>query len=240
MAEGEKSFPKIAEGNWWKLRDHFKRRVPAVVTPASLASALDMSEPSARSNIMAPFKKIGIFDEEGKPTDLAYDWRDDTKYPSVCKTILEKLYPREVLDLYHDINQDFSGLSNWFMNYCRCGDPAAKMYSSFYRLLLRADPNEQSTTLAKPNAPKTKKSPKKTKDTKEKLDAGGISPSSPPEEPQEVKKLPDQTSQLSFTALPQLHINIQLHISPETTSDQIDKIFESMARHLKSLSIGKS
>ena len=31
---------------------------------------------------------------------------------------------------------------------------------------------------------------------------------------------------------PGLHIDIQIHISPESTSDQIDKIFESMAKHL--------
>jgi hypothetical protein len=31
---------------------------------------------------------------------------------------------------------------------------------------------------------------------------------------------------------PSLHIDIQVHISPEASLDQIDKIFESMARHL--------
>lgn len=31
---------------------------------------------------------------------------------------------------------------------------------------------------------------------------------------------------------PEVHIDIQIHISPESSSDQIDKIFESMAKHL--------
>jgi hypothetical protein len=31
---------------------------------------------------------------------------------------------------------------------------------------------------------------------------------------------------------PAVHIDIQIHISPESTADQIDKIFESMAKHL--------
>lgn len=31
---------------------------------------------------------------------------------------------------------------------------------------------------------------------------------------------------------PGLHIDIQIHISPESTPEQIDKIFESMAKHL--------
>jgi hypothetical protein len=236
MVESERSFPKIAEGNWWKLRDLFKRRVPAGVTPGYLASALEMGEASARANILSPFKKIGIFDEEGKPTDLAYNWRDDEKYPLVCKTIIEKIYPIEVSDLYHDIDQDPSGLVNWFMTYCRCGEPAARMYSSFYRLLLKADPSEQSTALTKPNTPKSKKSQKITKETKKKIDAPVTYPTLDAEEPQASDKDSDQPSPLYFSALPQLHVNIQLHISPETTSEQIDKIFESMARHLKTLS----
>lgn len=31
---------------------------------------------------------------------------------------------------------------------------------------------------------------------------------------------------------PEVHIDIQIHISPESTAEQIDKIFESMAKHL--------
>jgi hypothetical protein len=31
---------------------------------------------------------------------------------------------------------------------------------------------------------------------------------------------------------PDVHIDIQIHISPESTAPQIDKIFESMAKHL--------
>ncbi|MDN7619565.1 hypothetical protein QZM39_06950 [Burkholderia cenocepacia] len=32
---------------------------------------------------------------------------------------------------------------------------------------------------------------------------------------------------------PKLHIDVQIHISPESSAEQIDKIFESMAKHLK-------
>jgi glycine cleavage system regulatory protein len=31
---------------------------------------------------------------------------------------------------------------------------------------------------------------------------------------------------------PALHIDIQIHISPEASADQIDQIFASMAKHL--------
>lgn len=32
---------------------------------------------------------------------------------------------------------------------------------------------------------------------------------------------------------PTVHIDIQVHISPDSSPEQIDKIFESMAKHLK-------
>lgn len=36
-------------------------------------------------------------------------------------------------------------------------------------------------------------------------------------------------------AFPSLHIDIQIHISPQASESQIDKVFESMAKHLKNL-----
>jgi hypothetical protein len=44
-----------------------------------------------------------------------------------------------------------------------------------------------------------------------------------------------QTPQILHAASsggPEVHIDIQIHISPESTAEQIDKIFESMAKHL--------
>jgi hypothetical protein len=35
---------------------------------------------------------------------------------------------------------------------------------------------------------------------------------------------------------PSLHIDIQIHISPQASESQIDKVFESMAKHFKTLS----
>ena len=41
--------------------------------------------------------------------------------------------------------------------------------------------------------------------------------------------LPEKTA---LSGGPEVHIDIQIHISPESTSEQIDKIFESMSKHL--------
>jgi len=234
MAENDRSFPKIAESNWWKLRNLFKQKVPSTVTTTYLASALSMAERSARGNVITPFKKLGILDDDSKPTDLAYDWRDDSKYSEVCQKLLKKIYPQEVLDLYPSLESDRKSLDLWFMNYCRCGKPAATMFSTFYRLLLKADPSlpeekalpkQKGSGLAKPPRARTSKA--------------DLAVATPKDAEHIDKKVtsPCEIPQGRHGSLPQLHINIQLHISAEATAEQIDKIFESMARHLKDFRI---
>jgi hypothetical protein len=223
MANSDVSFPKIADKNWWKLRELFKKKVPTVVTPSYLASALSMSESSAKANLIFPFKKIGIIDEDNKPTDLAYNWRDDNKYSTVCETLIEKNYPQELRDLFHSSDVDFQQLTNWFMNFAKCGEPVAKMFARFYLLLLKADPTEADGATAKRQA--SPKKPKKEPKAKAPKPSDSITSK---EEPVSLQKPPS-----AFSKPPELHINIQLHISPETSAEQIDKIFESMAKHLK-------
>jgi hypothetical protein len=234
MANGDVSFPKIADTNWWKLRDLFKKKVPAIVTPTYLSTALSMGEASARSNLISPFKKIGIIDEDGKPTDLAYDWRDDHKYAEVCSALLEKCYPQEIKDLFHSPDVDLQKLTNWFMSHARCGEAAAKHFARFYLLLLKADLSEADAAAAKTDA-KTKKPKTEPKKKTAKAEAkSNASAQAQPAEPSVAAPVtPPQPVQTILSNSPELHINIQLHISPESSADQIDKIFESMAKHLK-------
>lgn len=229
MANGDISFPKIPEANWWKLRDLFKRKVPAAVTATYLATALSMAEASARANLIGPFKKIGIIEDDGKPTDLAYDWRDDNKYPHVCETLIEKNYPQEVRDIFHTADVDFEQLTSWFMSNARCGRSAAQMYARFYMLLLKADPKGGEEINNKNNKKDTQPRKIAEKQSKSKASPASI-PSHAPQPTMQTIHTPSQTV---FGKAPELHINIQLHISPESSADQIDKIFESMAKHLK-------
>ena len=235
MANGDASFPKIAGSSWWKLRDLFKRKVPAIVTPTYLATALSMGEASARPNLIGPFKKIGIIDEDGKPTDRAYDWRDDHKYKTVCEALIEEYYPQELKDLFHSADSDLQQVTNWFMSHARCGEPAAKMFARFYILLLKADPKEADVAVAKKEGTK-KSSPKDNKKQakvteKPELEFVEENPATqPPTVPAHTQT---QTVPTVLNNTPELHINVQLHISPESSAEQIDKIFESMAKHLK-------
>ncbi|MPM54882.1 hypothetical protein SDC9_101665 [bioreactor metagenome] len=231
MSDNEKSFPTVGESNWWKLRELFKQKIPVQVTASYLASALTMSEDSARSNIIGPFKKMGLIDENGKPTDLAIDWRDDIKYPSVCKFLFEKMYPQEVRDLFHSINLDIAKLNSWFMNYCRCGEKAAQKFSQLYILLLSGELKKvsDSTTSKKNSSSQKEKTQPRASVKKKQAKQQENQPNN------DFKENKDEPSK-NHTYFPEIHIDLQLHISPDTPPDQIDKIFESMAKHLRNIS----
>jgi len=43
---------------------------------------------------------------------------------------------------------------------------------------------------------------------------------------------PTELPSIQKTTLPSIHIDLEIHVSPESTPEQIDKVFESIAKHL--------
>ncbi len=100
MAE-QNTYPSISEKNWWVLRDKFKSSLPAVVSATYVKTLLTLgSEDSAKNNVIFPLKRLGLIDENYKPTQLANDWRLDDKYKSACDVMIKNIYPQELLDLF--------------------------------------------------------------------------------------------------------------------------------------------
>lgn len=224
MADEKKSFPKIAPSNWFALRDKFKLRVPADVSTSYVASALNMEPNSARSNVIAPLKALGLVQDDGKPTDLAYDWRDDEKYKEVCESIVQNVYPQELQDLFHDKEVSPEKLTSWFMRSAKVGEPAAKMFARTYQMLIDADPskNLENNTPKSNSKPTGEQAPRRAKPDKGK-----------PESKQKQQRDESQNRGETGEFTPNLHIDIQVHIAPESSPELIDKIFESMAKHLR-------
>lgn len=185
-----------------------------------------MAEGSARANVVSPLKVLGIVGEDSKPTDLAYDWRDDSKYPEVCEKIIESIYPQELQDLFHTPDAQLADVTSWFMRDAKVGEPAAKMFASTYIMLLQKKP-EDAKDVTKSKAAKPKASnPKKSTEPKKKATESKVNPADTPS-----PNPADGGKTHGFS--PRLHIDVQVHISPESSPEQIDKIFESMAKHLK-------
>lgn len=235
--EKKKGYPKIPKSNWFLLRDKFKQRTPEKVSPSYVATALGMGEASASANIIPPLRAFGLVDDAGRPTDLAYDWRDDKKYPEVCKQILEATYPQELRDLFHDRNVQTKDVENWFARSARVGESAARAYAATYPMLLEADlekAKEQNGTKGKTASPSSKPVKARTKTSAPiKVVKDSTSPPLRDASPSALEQRDSHEGDGTRRGFsPKLHVDIQIHISPDSSPEQIDKIFESMAKHL--------
>lgn len=93
--------------------------------------------------------------------------------------------------------------------------------AALYCVLVEADASKQPDQEKKSAARKTDKPAKReaTKTNKDEL---------PPKQ-QPVNPTSDSKG---FPAAPGVHINLEIHISADSTADQIDQIFAAMAKHI--------
>ena len=228
MANAE-TYPKISKKIWWLLRDRFKKSVPTVVTPTLVTSLSPMADASARSNVISPLRDLGLLDADNKPTKLAERWRHDDEYAAVCHEIRQNTYPHELIEAFPEADSSQKEqIKSWFMKVGQVGDVAAKMYADTYLLLSQADPTkseDKPATTATQQKSRISRKPKTKKSAESKPNVIAPSASIPPS-----PDLPPAPG--THRRMPAVHIDVQVHISPDTSPEQIDRIFESMAKHL--------
>ncbi len=228
MAAGD-TFPKISRKIWWLLRDRFKKSMPTTVNPTFVSAVSSMTDDSARANVISPLRQLRLVDENDKPTSLAERWRHDDEYAKVCQEIRQNIYPQELIEAYPDAGDgQRAAIKNWFMKTRKVGENAARQYTDTYVLLSEADPSKVNEKASSDSSPKTGLRTVKPKSAK----------SAPVGAQSEVQVVVPQSASSSETVphstrkMPAIHIDVQVHISPDTPADQIDRIFESMAKHL--------
>lgn len=226
MPSNEKqTYPRIPSKNWWDLRQRFVQSPPRQVTTDYLQSVLGIGEGAAK-NLVPQLKAIGLIDEQGQPTQLTNDWRSDEHYAQVCEQLLAKLYPQELLDAFPQSDADKSVVAQWFMRKTNTGESAGKAMAAFYLVLKEADPSgiAMGSRGAQPKARARRREPSK----------GNKMPAlQPPEgESPAVTDAPSPLLRQEEHRLPEVHIDIQVHLSPEANLEQIDQVFASMAKHL--------
>lgn len=234
MANDRPVFPRVPERNWWVLRDQFAKTLPKEVTVGYLKTLLQIGEKAAQ-NLLPPLRQLGLLDDDDQPTDLANNWRNDAKYADACAEML-KLYPQELRDLYSGTNVEKSTLKDWFQYTAKLGEGTASQAASLYKLLLDATP-KSSTEFTAPKSsssstPKKKQSIPATSPTPETQQETAAHAEEPEREP--LARMPIATPKDEGDWF-SLHIDLQIHISPEASAEQIDNIFASMAKHIMSM-----
>ena len=216
MAEKKTSYPMLPVNHWWALREKFKQSIPGTVTANYLATVLNMKEVSARANVLPFIQQVGITDDEGKTLDRAREWRDDTMYPDVCATMVKEVYPSELLEAVPDPANNRAAAERWFSNNTGAGAAAVSRMTLFFTVLIDANPENKPASKSTGRKTTTTTSPPKKKAARAATKA----------KPQQGKE------QQGGDDAPGVHINLQIHVSSDATPDQIDKIFESMAKHV--------
>lgn len=230
MAEERKTYPKLPRKIWWLLRDRLKQSLPTTVTPTIIQSLSDMNEGSAKSNVLAPLRELGLLGDDNKPTELASRWRDDDEYRAVCHEIRDRIYPKELVEAFPDGgSNNEKAIKGWFMRVGKVGEPAAKMYTQLYQLLSEADLTKREEQKAKPASTANRGSVQSKKVAKTTTTPPPATKAGQGElqTPTEIGDKHRPTGRF-----PTIHVDLQIHISPDTSAEQIDKIFESMAKHL--------
>ncbi len=240
----EISYPKLSVTNWWALRKKFQSNPNIKITPGFLSMHFEMGEDSARTNVIPPLRAIGFIDDEGKPTDLAYDWRDDASYAAVCENIRRTVYPQELNDAVID-PADRSKVEGWFKNKARVGEASARKMAAFYLMLCEASvPGEQR------NGRLTADDRNKAREMPKAATARLLQPSLFVEKKTEQKPATEIPFNLDNaenalreprilplaaapTVQPPFHISVQIQISSDCTPEQIDGIFASLVKNLK-------
>lgn len=182
---------------------------------------LNLTSIESAQNLIPPLRQIGLIDGEGKVTPRANDWRTDAKYLDACREMVNDVYPEELRDLFPGPEVDRQGCMTWFMHTAKLGQAAASQCTAMFTLLRRPLSESSNSADRKPSS-ESGFSNKTTKPGAQ-VASGTSSPA----------KLQFGDKEQRVT-LP-VQITLQLQITPETTEEQMDTLFASIARHLLSL-----
>jgi hypothetical protein len=216
----KKSFPMLPLAHWWALRQKFKQSIPGVVTDSYLATVLEMAANSARANVLPFLKVLGIIDEDGKPKERAKLWRDDDQYPEVCAAIVKEVYPQELVDAVPEPSKNRDKAKRWFANHTGAGEGACKRMVSLYAVLVEGDPTKSDTAAAEQG---TKTSSAPTSPKKARTAPAKVAREAPS---------PPKAAASADNSVPSININLQIHISADASTDQIEEMFAAMAKHI--------
>ena len=197
------------------IREQFIKTIPNEVSVSYLKSLLSLTSDQAARNLLSPLRQMNLIDEKNKPTDLSSQWRSDSQYSKVCQKLVNELYPRELTDLFPDSSVDTKKAKDWFMNTAKIGSSAAGKIIATFMLLKNGQiktPSEKNAKLPVRNSSIQKRSIKKERSTATNTHKN-----------RDTTEVPNSfipTKEKHTGQNPSLHIDLQIHISPEASADQ--------------------
>jgi hypothetical protein len=230
----KRSLPAIPEKVWWAFRAKMTATIPSKIGPAYLEENPGMS-PSSAKKIFNYLLTLGLVTEDFAATARLRQWRMDDTYAQACRDMIEEIYPQELKDVAPGPNVERDVAKRWFMK-TDLGEAQASQCAAMYALISEADASKASIAKnGKPKMPTNSTAKAKSIHAKaEQRNNRSGSGTDPAPEPEFVAVVPQV--EVPNTVLPSggptVHLNLQIHISPDLSPDQIEKVFESMGKHI--------
>ncbi|GLK83677.1 hypothetical protein GCM10017653_17460 [Ancylobacter defluvii] len=210
-------YPQIPSTVWWGVRSILDRSPKMTINERTLGVELNVQEAAARQYV-AELRKVGLLNDDGKATPLAEKWRHDDTYGEAVDEILRNAYPEGLIGVAPRGYADRQKVVSWFTRE-GLGSGTAGNKAATYLLISSASPSEspnRGSQMPQKPSPSRETAPKKAtsrQPTRQDIPNG-------------------QKSGSSGSAMMPLNINVQIHISAEATTDQIETIFSAMRRYL--------
>lgn len=211
------SYPQIPTTVWWGVRSLLNKTPRATIGDDLLGVELSV-QPAAARQYVNELKRVGLLNEEGKATELANKWRMSDSYAEAVRELLERCYGEGLLTVAPS-PADRAKAIDWFQRQ-GLGEGAARNKAATYFLIASAEPGESAAKVSTPGAQK----PPRAQTVKK-----------PPAVDQSRGTAPaaaQANSDTSQNGLFPINLNLQIHISADASTDQIDAIFSSMRKHL--------
>lgn len=213
MAE-KVGFPQIPRPVWYGVRSIFNKSLSRKLDENSLAASLDV-QPSAARQYLVELRRVGLVTEDGAATSLAAKWRQDDSYDEAVEEILKTAYPESLVDLAPAGSADRAVVERWFKNQ-GLGEGTARNKAATYLMIANGGVSFEPPQASGEGGRKSRSRGKKA------------------EEKSEVTKREDGrkvATPLSPDVMP-LNVNVQIHISADASTEQIEAIFSAMRNYL--------
>jgi hypothetical protein len=207
------SFPQIPSTVWWGMRAILQRTPNATIDDRYLGTHLDVQDAAARQYI-TELKRVGLLSDEGRATPVANKWRHDETYWEAVLEILQASYPDGLLQVAPPGEADRQKVVSWFARE-GLGTGTANNKAATYLLIGSRAPNEP---------------PSRTQPSEKKPGTVRSTSSKPPRQKSDDSKT-DRLADGRIDPIP-LNVNVQIHISADASTDQIESIFAAMRRYL--------
>ena len=218
-------YPQIPSTVWWGVRYILQKTPNITVDDRLLGVQLGVQAAAAKAYVNE-LRSVGLFTEEGKATPLAQKWRLDETYQEAVNQIIADTYPEGLVHLAPPGDAERQKVVSWFLHE-GLGQGAAGNKAATYLLISSQSPNDAPRADTKTSAESTPRArPSRTGSYSQKGENGGGVRT-----PQGMAGSPNPAARSGSEAFP-LNVNVQIHISADAGTEQIESIFQAMRRYL--------